>query len=134
MFLTRLLYVSKRNIDVDCNVEQILESARIHNKRVEVTGALWFNGEIFIQALEGGRHAVSSVYHRIAADPRHRDIELVACTAVNERLFYQWSMGYYADTEKNRQHVLRYSGHDALNPKEMSPESLLGFLTALDMK
>ena len=134
MYLTRLLYVSKRNVDVDCNVEQILESARTFNKKAEVTGALWFNGDIFIQALEGGRRAVSTVYHRIAADPRHKDIELVACSAVHERLFYKWSMGYYADTEKNRQHVLRYSGHDALNPKEMSPDSLLGFLQALEMK
>lgn len=131
MYLTRLLYVSERNPDVDCNVEQILESARRLNTKSEVTGALWFNGDHFIQVLEGGRQAVSATYHRIAADKRHVNIELVDCRVVAERLFYDWSMAYFGDTKENRLRILRFSGHDQLIPREMSPDSLMGLMQSM---
>ncbi|MEX0299517.1 MAG: BLUF domain-containing protein [Kordiimonas sp.] len=133
MYLTRLMYVSELTPGVDIDVPQILESARRNNAKAEVTGALWFGSNLFIQVLEGGRRAVSSTYHKIAADSRHGNIELVECRVVSERIFHKWTMGYHADTGENRSRVLRYSGHNELIPREMSPESLLGFLSDLNL-
>ncbi len=133
MYLTRLLYVSDRDQEKHFSVEQLLESARHFNVKVQVTGALWFNGDHFIQVLEGGRHAVSTTYHRIAADDRHRNIELVDCRVVSERLFYDWSMAYFSDTRANRNRILRFSGKDQLAPREMSPESLLGLMMSMQV-
>lgn len=133
MYLTRLLYVSERDPGKHFNVEQLLESARHFNAKSEVTGALWFNGDHFIQVLEGGRQAVSATYHRIAADNRHRNIELVDCRVVSERLFFDWNMAYFCDTRANRNRILRFSGRDQLVPREMSPESLLGLMMSMQV-
>ncbi|NVJ97516.1 MAG: BLUF domain-containing protein [Alphaproteobacteria bacterium] len=133
MYLTRLIYFSERNPSVDCDIQQILESARRRNAANSITGALWFNGSLFLQVLEGGRHNVSETYHMIARDHRHQNIELVECKAISERAFPKWSMGYHGDTKLNRERLLRFSGHDQLAPQEMSPESMLGLLMSLDL-
>ncbi len=132
MYLTRLLYFSECNPELDPCIERILSSARTRNEVEEVSGALWFDGKFFIQALEGQRLAVSRIYHRIAADPRHCNIELVACEAIDTRLFGEWSMGYLAATKRNWANIFKFSGHRELKPREMSPESMLKFLLALE--
>lgn len=128
MFLTRLVYFSKSAPAHEIDVEQILRTARTYNKRNHITGALWFDGDFFVQVLEGGRHAVSHTYHRIASDPRHFDIELAVCEGVDTRLFHAWHMAYFADTENNRNLVLKYSGQDKLDPARMTASSLLHLL------
>lgn len=128
MYLTRLIYFSRAKTGVDQDIEQILESARKHNGQRNITGALWFDGDYFVQALEGGRHAISETYHRIAADPRHTDIELVSCDNVDSRLFHKWRMAYFADTQDNRELITKYSAHDKLMPERMSARSLLHVL------
>ncbi|WP_300529851.1 BLUF domain-containing protein [Maricaulis sp.] len=128
MYLTRLLYCSERNAEVDLDIEQLLYSARDYNGRSNITGALWFDGTYFVQVLEGGRQVVSETYHRIAKDPRHHSIEIVSCEMVDARLFHQWRMAYFADTADNRSLVLKYSGQDKLIPSNMSSASLLHVL------
>ncbi|MCK7492603.1 MAG: BLUF domain-containing protein [Comamonadaceae bacterium] len=48
---------------------------------------------IFLQVLEGGRSAVNRLYNRIAADPRHAEVELLSYEEIGERRFAGWSMG-----------------------------------------
>lgn len=134
MFLTRLLYVSDYSHNHDFNAEQMLAAAIQRNKENQITGALWFTGSQFIQVLEGGRHAVSETYHRIAGDTRHHNIELVSCNAVHERLFPEWSMGYFGDTPTNQSTVLKFSTTNDLKPAEMSPDSLIGVLLTLQLR
>ncbi|MTI08887.1 BLUF domain-containing protein [Curvivirga aplysinae] len=133
MLLTRLIYVSDLNADVSFEAEQMLSSARKLNKSNFVTGALWFTGAQFIQVLEGGRHAVSETYHRIAKDTRHQNIELVSCNTVDERIFQDWSMGFFGDTETNRAQVLKFSVTDSLQPERMTADSLLAALRSLEL-
>jgi len=128
MYLTRLLYFSRVNSEMDQDIEQILSSAREQNSSRNITGALWFDGDYFVQALEGGRYAVSETYHRIAADKRHSDIELASCEMVDSRLFHKWRMAYFADTQENRDLITKYSGHNQLMPEKMSARSLLHVL------
>ena len=128
MYLTRLLYFSRATPGIDMDVEQILATARDLNSKRNITGALWFNGDYFVQALEGGRHSVSETYHRIAADPRHKDIELVSCEMVDSRLCFKWRMANFADTQENRDLITKYSGYDQLMPEKMSARSLLHVL------
>ncbi|MBR9827020.1 MAG: BLUF domain-containing protein [Alphaproteobacteria bacterium] len=130
MFLTRLLYFSYCTTEKDMEIDQILQSARKYNAQNNITGALWFDGDIFVQVLEGDRRKVSETYHRIAADTRHRDIELVSCGTVDRRFFHEWRMGYYADTEANRSLVLKYSGEDKLVPWRLPEGALLQLLAA----
>ncbi|MBO6797870.1 BLUF domain-containing protein [Maricaulis sp.] len=128
MYLTRLLYFSRASQGLGMDLDQILASAREQNSKNNITGALWFDGDYFVQVLEGGRHAVSETYHRIAADERHTDIELASCEMVDSRLFHKWRMAYFADTQENRDLITKYSGHNQLIPEKMSARSLLHVL------
>jgi len=57
--LVRLLYAS-RAIDTSAGaIEAILAQARQYNPTCGITGILCYGGGIFLQAIEGGRMAVS---------------------------------------------------------------------------
>ena len=57
--LVRLLYAS-RAVDTSPEaIEAILAQSRQHNPACGITGVLCYGGGIFLQAIEGGRSAVS---------------------------------------------------------------------------
>jgi len=60
-----------------------------------ITGVLCVcqGGNVFLQALEGGRDAVNALYGRIVQDPRHRDVTLLDYAEIDERRFAGWRMG-----------------------------------------
>ncbi|MEM7643642.1 MAG: BLUF domain-containing protein [Pseudomonadota bacterium] len=132
MNLTRLVYYSQRNPSLSMNMPQLMDVCHKNNAMMNVTGILHYNGNAFLQVLEGGRAEVSSIYHRIAADPRHINIILIACNDVRERMFPTWSMGLHEgmdDTTKNI--FLRYFASNQVNPETVSVESLLDVLQDL---
>ncbi|MEO5342067.1 MAG: BLUF domain-containing protein, partial [Gammaproteobacteria bacterium SHHR-1] len=47
-----------------------------------------------MQYLEGQGSKVQELYRRIAADPRHSEVRLLAEGSIQERLFMDWSMGF----------------------------------------
>lgn len=126
MFLSRIIYYSRASGEAD--VDAILTAARSHNQHNHVTGALWFDGDFFVQALEGGRSEISAVYNRIVQDSRHRDIVLVDCAAIDERRFADWDMAFFRETRKNREQIKRYCAQDFLDPGAMPAASLLNLL------
>ena len=134
MFLTRLIYFSYSAPNTDLDIEQMLQSARTQNAKNNITGALWFDGDIFVQVLEGERRPVSETYHRIAQDKRHKDIELVSCNTVDRRYFHKWNMGYLADSKDNRELILKYSGENKLVPWRLPDTSLLQLLAEAEMR
>lgn len=132
MHLTRLIYFSERNPETDFDVEKLLEKARGNNTRRQVTGGLWFNGDIFIQVLEGSRAMVSKVYNTIATDKRHRNVELVSCEPIVERQFSDWSMAYLGDLKRNRAQILQFSTGDQLDPAAQPADSIIAMLTRVE--
>lgn len=70
----------------------IMSPAHEHNRAHGITGLLCYGSGQFLQALEGDRHAVSALYHRIAGDSRHTACQLISVTDVVERDFPEWSM------------------------------------------
>lgn len=129
MNLTRLVYYSQRNPALSLNVEELLGVCQRNNSAMNVTGILHYNGNYFLQVLEGGRAEVSSIYHRIAADPRHVNIILISCMDVRERIFPTWSMGLHEGMDAETRNIfLRYFPSNTVNPEAVSTESLLDFL------
>lgn len=124
MKLCRLLYYSKTNSDVDLSIDHILKSARRFNESKFITGMLWFDGDYFIQILEGSRENINLVYERIFKDKRHHTLTLMDFREVNERIFPSWNMGYYADVSRNRNEVMRFSITDQFRPDIIDVESL----------
>ncbi|MCF6444328.1 BLUF domain-containing protein [Nereida sp. MMG025] len=129
MNLTRLVYYSQRNPSETLNVQDLIETCQRNNARQNLTGILHYNGDHFLQVLEGGRAEVSAIYHRIARDTRHVNIILMECTDVRERMFPVWSMGLHEGLEgRSREIFLRYFATDEVNPETVNVDSLLDVL------
>ena len=91
--LIRLIYVSKA-VDPQTHTltDSVLSKVRDWNTQNGITGVLCEGQGVFLQALEGERGPVTALYARIAADPRHKDLELIHCESISERRYGKWSM------------------------------------------
>lgn len=132
--LVRLLYASRAGASIDADaLALILRQSKENNTRAGVTGVLCFcsNAGVFMQVLEGGRGAVSSVYNRIAQDPRHSDVVLLAYEEIGERSFASWSMGQVSMSRLNPSLVLKYSESVLLDPYAVSGKASLALFNEL---
>jgi hypothetical protein len=119
--LVRLMYASRAVPSVDQDtLLAILKKSKSNNVPAGITGVLCFSGGIFLQVLEGGRLAVSALYNRIAADPRHQDVMLLAYEEIGERRFAGWSMGQVNVSRLNPGLLLKYSERAVLDPYAVS--------------
>ncbi|WP_299552238.1 BLUF domain-containing protein [uncultured Tateyamaria sp.] len=135
MNLTRLVYYSQRNPSESMDAQDLIATCERNNMRLNLTGMLHYNGDHFLQVIEGGRVEVSALYHRIARDPRHSNIILLSCTDVRERMFPNWSMGMHQGMdERARTIYLRYFSTDDVNPETVNVESLLDVLQDLSVE
>jgi hypothetical protein len=91
-------YVSRASDPFDsAAIESVLRTARLNNARHHVTGCLLFSGHYFAQVLEGPHAAVTALVERIARDPRHAGLRVLAERERGEREFADWPLGYLHD-------------------------------------
>ena len=130
--LVRLMYASRAVPAVDHEeLVTILRQSKGHNPTIGVTGVLCFSGGIFLQVLEGGRSAVNRLYNRIAADPRHTDVEVLLYEEIGERRFASWSMGQVNMSRLNPSLLLKYSATATLDPYSVSGKVSLALFEEL---
>jgi hypothetical protein len=119
--LVRLMYASRADASVGAEeLAAILRKSRQNNPGSGVTGLLCLSGGIFLQVLEGGRSQVSALYNRISADPRHREVVLLAYDEIAERRFAGWSMGVIDLSRLNPALLMKYSETAMLDPYSLS--------------
>jgi hypothetical protein len=129
--LVRLLYAS-RAIDARPDaIEDILAQSRQYNPSCGITGILCYGGGIFLQAIEGGRSAVSELYGHIQRDPRHKDVILLHYEEITERRFGGWSMGQVNMSKINASILLKYAERPELDPYSVSGKVSLALLEEL---
>jgi len=115
--LVRLLYASRAAASVDAEaLAAIMRQSKHYNAATGITGVLCLSEGLFMQVLEGGRAAVNRLYNRIAADPRHGDVELLVYEEIGERRFAGWAMGEVNLQSLNPALLLKYSETAALDP------------------
>eukprot|EP00913_Durusdinium_trenchii_P006313 g5925.t1 len=92
--LVALFYISQRAAGLDDAqiVDRIVLPAGNKNRRLGVTGCLWFGSERFAQVIEGAPDAIDSLYGEIERDARHTDVRLVWRGPIAERSFRRWGM------------------------------------------
>ncbi len=91
--LVSVFYVSEITEDVsDLDVQVILGTAQINNRRLDVTGMLVQSDGHFVQLLEGREEAVDALMARIARDRRHRKIRVLLRETIVTRQFSRWAM------------------------------------------
>ena len=76
-------------------LRDIVAVSRKNNARAGVTGYLIFDGDGFLQILEGKPDAVDRTFATIERDPRHRETRVIGRTTAHERAFADWSMAGY---------------------------------------
>ena len=129
--LVRLLYASRAVDTTPGAIEAILTQSRHHNPECGITGILCYGGGIFLQALEGGRMAVSELFGHIQRDPRHKDVVLLHYQEISERRFAGWTMGQVNMSKINTSILLKYAEKAELDPYSVSGSVSLALLEEL---
>lgn len=129
--LVRLLYASRAVDTSTAAIDAILTQSRLHNPECGITGILCYGGGIFLQAIEGGRMAVSELYGHIQRDPRHKDVVLLHYEEISERRFGGWTMGQVNMSKINASILLKYAEKPILDPYSVSGSVSLALLEEL---
>ncbi|MCA9729173.1 MAG: BLUF domain-containing protein [Candidatus Eisenbacteria bacterium] len=132
--LVRLLYASRSVQPIDDSfIEAILDRSAAKNQEHGITGVLcsYADGDVFLQALEGGRDEVNALYNNIVRDQRHRDTTLLHYTEIQERRFAAWRMGRVELNSVNLRTILRFSTKAQLDPFSLSGPAAWALLEEL---
>ena len=104
-------------------IEEMLAKAKENNHRLGITGCLLFHDGEFIQYLEGNQYKVLTLFDKIKADPRHRDVELLSYGEREDRAFATWDMAFENFYGENLQFAhLRMVVGEYLNHKTVRAE------------
>lgn len=83
----------------------VLHQWQENNRALGISGILlYFNGNI-IQVLEGSQEKVDNLYKVISKDPRHAQVIQLYKSAIEQRSFSDWSMGYKTLSENDLDHL-----------------------------
>ena len=96
MALFELLYLSELSPTTSASaIAELVVQARLHNKTSGITGLLLFDGEHFIQSLEGEQVDVMALMNRIECDDRHFHVTHLHKGFLETRQFQNFAMGYW---------------------------------------
>lgn len=127
--LLRVIYVSRATVPMNASdLDELLEVARVNNQRHAISGVLTFHEGAFLQVLEGPEDAVEAIFSKIMVDDRHDEMILVERTAIDDRVFAKWAMGWV-------EHVrLLRIGFDlsAINPADPSAPMIKNMLGSFE--
>ncbi len=132
--LVRLLYASRATETMDDGLlRSIVHGSEARNREHGITGILctYPDGGVFLQALEGARPAVNTLYGNLLRDRRHRDVTLLHYEEIGERRFASWRMGSVDFKRINVSTILRFSEKAVLDPYSMTGSSALALLDEL---
>ncbi len=130
--LHRLIYASEAVRPLGPSaIDALLARARVANARRDITGALTFDSERFLQVLEGSGEQLSELYSRLVRDERHHRLRLIEFRPLDERAFDRWSMAYAAADPKTERVFRRFSGSGRLAPDELTAAAAVGILREL---
>ena len=63
-----------------------------NNRRRGISGGLYCDSDVFLQVLEGAIPAVTRAMHKIFADKRHCDVQVIYGAQIEARRFAAWDM------------------------------------------
>ena len=120
--LKRVIYVSEKTDTSDDSLENIISSSKKNNPELGITGCLLTGRNSFLQLLEGPKQTVDTLYLKISADSRHKNILKLNDEVIGKRLFSSWSMKLapfynleWSDTALEAGNFLEITDEQALN-------------------
>ena len=129
--LIRMLYVSTAVGPQTTTVTgTILRSAQAFNAQNNITGVLCQGQGVWLQVLEGRRSEVNALYARIAADKRHKNVQLMVFEDIAQRRYGAWAMAHVNLNDADP--VLAKSSTDAaFDPYAATGEKVMAHIDAL---
>jgi hypothetical protein len=127
----RLVFVSRAAPGTtarDCY--DIIRVAHNRNSQFGLTGALLFLDGCFIQVLEGDRFHMRERYRRIAADPRHTDVDLRQIGPSERLLFADDWMALRSGDEIDPAVKARFGYQPGLPSQRFSGDAIVEFVQA----
>ena len=101
------------------------------NRRLRITGLLVAHKGWFVQALEGPRTAVETLFETIAADARHHHALPISQGEVDGRLFEQWSMCARMLTANDEAVLSALNPKGAFDPTRIPERTLMRLLATV---
>lgn len=132
MVLAQLSYVSRPSPGTTVEgLDLLVAGAQKKNRGRSLTGMLGFRPGVFAQVLEGDRSIISTLFLRIAADPRHEDVTLVGFEQIRRRRFASWAMTYVSFDALGREHLLEFLPSEELDVSALDHHTLVELLAAI---
>lgn len=97
-----VVYISKytgARSEIDSVLSDIRSNSVSNNKRLGITGLLFFHDGYFLQLLEGEREAIERLMSKLERDPRHCDLHRIVDESTRERSFEEWRMDSFNLTD-----------------------------------
>lgn len=93
-------YVSKSpmgedSIRLPVEMSNIIRVSRKFNLSAQITGRITYRKGQYFQIIEGPYHEINTLFERIAADTRHKDIWVLIDKPISERCFPDWGIGAF---------------------------------------
>lgn len=90
-----IVYTSEATVYLaEAALQLLLRQARAEHAQASITGLLLYSEGRFMQVLEGPAKEVREYFGRIAADPRHYRLQILADGPKPECDFTSWSMSF----------------------------------------
>lgn len=131
----QLIYLSVFNTGrVDSPLKclrDIVAISQRNNARAGVTGYLIFDGDGFLQVLEGERDAIDRTFATIERDARHRETRIIGRLTAPDRAFVNWSMAGYL---RRPDEAVIFAQHGVEGPfaqAQLTAEQALSLMKAL---
>ncbi|MBZ2188539.1 BLUF domain-containing protein [Alcanivorax sp. JB21] len=135
--LIQIVYISRATFEagprengVEPHVARILLKSRQNNPRQGLVGVLFYGDGNFFQCIEGEREAVESLFTRISADSRHKDVRVLSVRNIEVRTFNEWSMKYVPAAREVMMTVKAF-GFDHFDPYRFNEDQVAEMLALL---
>lgn len=94
----KLVYISNANNDLlATELYDIIKISTINNRKLGISGMLFFKSGMFMQVLEGDKDTIVNLYYNhIVHDNRHHDCKVVIEGYDNRKTFERWDMHFNA--------------------------------------
>ncbi len=91
--LRGIVYVSSATVDFSMEeLQELADKAAAANKKLGVTGYLYFEDKSFFQYIEGPKDVVQSLMNHISKDTRHKVVNVITSDSLPDRYFPSWNM------------------------------------------
>jgi hypothetical protein len=114
--MKRLIYssIAAENTTFE-TVLEILNQAKSRNQEHNISGMLVFDGNIFLQCIEGEETDIDQLYTNLENDLRHHSLHFYGFRIVQERIFSEWTMGYVNHRDEIIKVYERLTGNRSLD-------------------